>query len=297
MRTWSTPGPQSTALAKVVSVSRHTAEKMRWLKDGTDSADRALWRKPTPPDLEQARLEQAQMLRQAGTWAVSAAMVPLIAHAAETMPGEGVERGDLPDPSGFVWLEAPLWVDGATAGQIPERALHWYRDSKRDGVTIVVYRDNEHYAHNEAVDESLGDLPPLWATTTVDWAWGDDSADAASLWAMFLKALWTITAQRIELVDEVIPDRPARRRAERAGLTRLDRNVRVVNLRRVTRPSGARSDETSVEWTHRWMVSGHWRNQWLPSRGMHRLQWIDAHVKGPDDKPFVVKTTVRNVIR
>lgn len=143
----------------------------------------------------------------------------------------------------------------------------------------------------------INDLPPLWVQSALDWQWGDNSGDSGALWAMFLKAMWTITAQRLELIEHVIPDRAARRRSERAGIAPEDGTIRVVNLRRLTRSNTEGPGETAVDWSHRWMVSGHWRNQWLPSRGLHRLQWIEAHVKGPEDKPLVVKTTVRNVIR
>jgi hypothetical protein len=47
-----------------------------------------------------------------------------------------------------------------------------------------------------------------------------------------------------------------------------------------------------VDWSHRWVVSGHWRHQYLPSCGTHRQQWIASHVKGPDDKPLVVRDEV-----
>lgn len=74
--------------------------------------------------------------------------------------------------------------------------------------------------------------------------------------------------------------------------------VKVIQLRRLE-PVAASTEpaERTVEWTHRWIVSGHWRNQYLPSCGLQRQQWIDPHVKGPDDLPLVVKPTVYNVAR
>ena len=55
--------------------------------------------------------------------------------------------------------------------------------------------------------------------------------------------------------------------------------------------------EGSVSWSHRWLVNGHWRNQWLPSRAAHRLQWIAGYVKGPASKPLVVKDRVTAWVR
>lgn len=50
--------------------------------------------------------------------------------------------------------------------------------------------------------------------------------------------------------------------------------------------------EARRDWSHRWLVSGHWRNQWYPSEGVHRPIWIDAFVKGPSDAPLLVRPTV-----
>lgn len=61
----------------------------------------------------------------------------------------------------------------------------------------------------------------------------------------------------------------------------------VVRLRR---PRSAPSDEErDVNWAHRWIVSGHWRNQWFPSLKTHRQVWIGSYVKGPEDKPLLLR--------
>jgi hypothetical protein len=60
--------------------------------------------------------------------------------------------------------------------------------------------------------------------------------------------------------------------------------VRVVTLRR--QQAGGGEAAGTVEWGCRWIVSGHWRNQYLPASGGHRPTWIGAHVKGPDSKPL-----------
>jgi hypothetical protein len=69
------------------------------------------------------------------------------------------------------------------------------------------------------------------------------------------------------------------------------KRLNVVTLRR---PESNRSgdSESSVEWSHRWLVNGHWRNQWYPSLETHRLIWVNPHVKGPPDKELVLKGRV-----
>lgn len=46
-------------------------------------------------------------------------------------------------------------------------------------------------------------------------------------------------------------------------------------------------DEKRVEWSCRWEVDGHWRNQPCGTKhGDRRLTYIKSFLKGPDDKPF-----------
>jgi hypothetical protein len=78
------------------------------------------------------------------------------------------------------------------------------------------------------------------------------------------------------------PDRASRKRAKRVGLP--EREITVVRLRRDQKSS--ENTGTSIDYAFRFMVSGHWRNQWFPSLQTHRQTWIAPYVKGPDDKPF-----------
>jgi hypothetical protein len=68
--------------------------------------------------------------------------------------------------------------------------------------------------------------------------------------------------------------------------------VAVVTLRRKTATGGSNDEAQEVEWSHRWVVRGHWRRQWHPRLQSHRPIWINEHVKGPDDKPLLVREKV-----
>jgi len=92
-------------------------------------------------------------------------------------------------------------------------------------------------------------------------------------------------------------DRAARRRLEKMGVEHVP-TVRVVELRRretVEREPGA---SAAVEWSCRWIVRGHWRQQWCSASREHRPVWVTAHVKGPDGKPLrPPRATVFEVVR
>lgn len=70
--------------------------------------------------------------------------------------------------------------------------------------------------------------------------------------------------------------------------------VTIVELRRVRRDPHEEDDkEPSREYSHRWVVNGHWRLAAVgPGRAERRLTWVHPHVKGPEDKPLVVKPRV-----
>jgi hypothetical protein len=73
--------------------------------------------------------------------------------------------------------------------------------------------------------------------------------------------------------------------------------VRVVQLRR-SEPNSRLDVRTHqpVDWSCRWIVGGHWRNQ--PYKDSTKLIYIMPYVKGPEDKPLRVPThTVYQVSR
>jgi hypothetical protein len=109
-----------------------------------------------------------------------------------------------------------------------------------------------------------------------------------------MAAFWQLCEQRVTVETQDPGDRHVRRRAERAGM-KLN-PVRVITLRKASRP--VEPEGTVIDWTHRWVVGGHWRQQpWGPRRELRRAQWIQPFVKGPADKPLVVRETVRALRR
>lgn len=98
------------------------------------------------------------------------------------------------------------------------------------------------------------------------------------------QVLWRMMAQRVAVGFRSRAPRGQRKRLAKAGMA--EKYVTVVTLRR---PKQQPSEEHHhVEWQRRWIVSGHWR--WQPyGDGTHRQIWIAPYVKGPDDKPLVIR--------
>ena len=90
--------------------------------------------------------------------------------------------------------------------------------------------------------------------------------------------------------------RTTRKQLERE--TGTDRNTwnapefesNVIVLRHPQRKVERDSDGEPIYHSFRWWNSGHFRNQWYPSLGIHKLKWIDAYIKGPEGKPVKRKT-------
>lgn len=54
--------------------------------------------------------------------------------------------------------------------------------------------------------------------------------------------------------------------------------------------------ETERHYSHRWIVSGHWRMQPCgPHQSERKRIWINPHVQGPADKPLIIKDRVTRV--
>jgi hypothetical protein len=89
-----------------------------------------------------------------------------------------------------------------------------------------------------------------------------------------------------------------KRMAQTYKLKDRPRSVKVIELRR--REASTPTGETrEVNWSCRWIVDGHWRRQRVGAgRAEMRTIWINAFVKGPEDKPLRMPThTVYTVNR
>lgn len=97
-------------------------------------------------------------------------------------------------------------------------------------------------------------------------------------------ALWLMLNQTVTHVEDEVPDRAARRRAERM---RIPPQVTVIRLRREVSAQSRPEGESHIEWQHRWIVRGHWRWQaYGPNRSERRRIWIHPFVKGPEGAPL-----------
>jgi len=240
------------------------------------------------------------------TYLVNTDMTAVAKAAGAVMPTETLLADDLPSRAGFMLYDSPIDESGIVGvcwlRQDTFSAWGGPESETRDAVNIYPLRwGDDHWRRKTGC--SL--MPSAAQRPSADmrhasylWAIGDapmyDDAGVSGV----LRATWRLMQQTITVSKRQEADSRADRRAMRKlGLP--PEEITVVELRRreIDHDSDDEAGAASVDWTHRWLVDGHWRNQWLPSRSTHRLQWISGYVKGPADKPLVVKERVKHWVR
>jgi hypothetical protein len=110
-----------------------------------------------------------------------------------------------------------------------------------------------------------------------------------------LFSLFLFMQETIISTTEEHASRHAQRRAARTAIH--FRTVRIVHLRASEHRSCESMGQSSFEYSCRFLVRGHWRNQWHPSDGSHRPKWVVPHWKGPADAPVKIPQIVFAVDR
>lgn len=197
---------------------------------------------------------------------------------------------------------APLGTRGRPTIQLPFDAVSWGQHP--DGLEVtgwVRWAEVARALHDVGGDMSIDEreMPPLmplagWRVPLTDEPYPvadlDVGEDYGRALCTALAAAWALM-QQPKLSERARLDAPKDdvRRARRAG--QPDPAVTVVDLRRLHRPQIPDEDPLdgpSRIYRHRWVVSGHWRNQAFGHQwGQRRQTWVPSYVKGPDGAPLL----------
>lgn len=245
------------------------------------------------------QIAAAETKRLAGDlYFVGADMVELARHAVKSLPEFKLAPEDLPSKSGFIVFETPIGTvkQDLVKADVPKEysiaAASWGHFSAGRGNTgawISWYSDQRAIAQPAApwptryvFDHEFIVPFEVQHTSFVDPFHGE-VLDGVPQLLDRLRVTWLLMQQPIAQVERVETYRAARRRLERAG--HEPAAVRVIRLRRAAHAPGP--GESEREYRHTWIVRGHWRQQWYPSREVHRPVWIAPHVKGPEGAPLL----------
>ena len=206
--------------------------------------------------------------------------------------------GDLPLPYGMCVAAVNGGPDRVPIASAPVSALSWGPYEGQVLVWAMVDRSwlrDEFDRHGAELITST--VPPLVPIVGATMPLDPVSPDITRLPEVIVRALvasWHLMQQpRLADRSQVRPDKSVRSVTQRLGMP--DPEVTVIGLRRRYAPDTREETGTASgrRYKHRWVVSGHWRNQpYGPGRSLRRQQWIPAYVKGPDDAPLLVTERV-----
>lgn len=108
----------------------------------------------------------------------------------------------------------------------------------------------------------------------------------------YQQALWRFMSQEIAAIEH-----PHTRKTTARMLMRRQLRADPLTLIRLRRRARGVDQGTSFEYSHRFVVRGHWRRQWYPSEQRHRSIYIRPFIKGPDDAPLLAREHVIGVVR
>ena len=283
----------------------------------------------------QAAADWAISLTAADLFFVSADMTRLAVSAGMALPAYRLHPEDLPAPHGLLlWEEAVTDAhdSGAQAGAAVV-AISWAVHG--GGVHVRAWAHREEWLAALAKEDTALGIPamtpaeirltrqdypyalvcmfsgflpfariPGWLaaapadTSNLSLADIEDHYRSATRIEQAERALlvtWLLMGQTLASEDQETAPRSSAK-----YIARIDPNlltsVRYVRLRHQSIPQAAGGEGGSRGYQHRWIVRGHWRNHYYPSRQDHRPIWIAQHIKGPDGAPILDPGKLVNVL-
>ncbi|MER7471230.1 hypothetical protein [Micromonospora sp. NPDC000018] len=205
--------------------------------------------------------------------------------AAEELPDVTISRDLMPSTDGLL-----VWSRPVARRQIT--AASW--TTNRDGWQLVNYRTLGGGLDGKPLQrlrEHVGWLAPMNTLQVHEQHVLPSDHPAAAL-----LATWLLIGQQAAEVTTAEVDKAVRNTYARTN--RPTPEVRIVRIRanNSTTPTSTRlaPGDSGRSRTNRFWVSGHWRNQpHGPGRALRRPVYINPFLRGPDDAPITLSTTVR----
>ena len=222
-----------------------------------------------------------RLLDMAAPYWTSPDMTHLVDQAAEDIPEDMIVFGsDLPDMHGLAYLAAPL-----NLADVRVDAISWAQVGSR--CALIAY--SARHGHDDEIGMQIartstaGHLPLLIPVDFQMIQFGDPLPERMT--ARFMAAWWHLIQQPLTALP--------RERASK-GDTRRDKRLRMgdrVTEVRLRSPKAKYAPDHDPRWqySHRFLVKGHWRNQPYKDGEVRKI-YIAPFVKGPADKPLIIRT-------
>lgn len=194
-----------------------------------------------------------------------------------------------------------------------------YPDDDHLGIWLTLYDDSEDQRsniwsiHRQKKEQGIFD-PRLSMIHTEPWSfetsfeqfsasaealvaegWDGDSVESSIAWRRWMAAFFALVQQKVPRTETHRGDRARARRFERDKIV-LPNEVTVVTLRKTGYDRSEDPEPSDVHWTHRWWVGAAQGGFWQTFHTVDgpKQRWILPYVKGPADRPLVIKDSVLN---
>jgi hypothetical protein len=227
----------------------------------------------------------ADQLEHARLYWVDPTFTDLTATAAQSLPTTTVTTDLIPGNTGILAWAIPIGDTAAITWTMHDTTIH-----------LVRYRSignglDQHVL--QTVREDIGWLAPIATHAFTNGGAVNPNTQAGTAAPL---ATWLLMSQPAADTSTADIDKPTRRRYARQNRPLPD--VRLVHLRASDRAhTGTPQAESQPERaapTQRVWVTGHWRNQpHGPGRTLRRPVYIHPFLRGPDNAPIKLSTTIR----
>lgn len=248
-----------------------------------------------------------QTLWRADTMFVTKDMQHLLLQAAHDLPDDAAfDLHTLITPIGFCLFEEPMYgkdTQGSTLG-VSGIAWHTAAVENMEGVTVcAIYFFTDTADQFDEINSNVIPklraanipVPPLALMHFYPLLGGDappqgdtPGSELVAATIRLFMAMQLLAQQRIGEPIKLPAPRAARKRYIREGGD--PHQTRMITLITLRRKSVKHDDEhQKIEWSHRWVVRGHWRRQWYAKTKRHDWVYIYEHIKGPENAPLLLK--------
>lgn len=242
-----------------------------------------------------------ESLHRSDTIFVTEDMQHILMQAADDLPDDVVLHDhDLLTNIGYCQFAEPMYGQDVNDRMVSMSAISWILHPATDGnmyLNLFYFSDTDV---NDDINPSLREMcresgivmAPMglthWFPLGMEESLPKDDVPGSKVVIGLLKMFIAIQLLAQQKIGETIiarPQRATRRRWE------LDENtyVSVITLRCKKAVLPPDHIPEKREYSHRFLVSSHWRKQWYPKTKTHGWKYIYEYIKGPEDKPLVIR--------
>jgi hypothetical protein len=224
----------------------------------------------------------AEQLDTGHAYWTSPDMVSLVDQAAQELPDDfEIYPDDLIEPSGMAYLARSINIAGVLVC-----AISWATIGSKISMVAYAPRHGQGDPIGEQIARTSSKHLPLLVPVNFQ-AQSFRTPVSNGAIRRFMAAWWKLIDQRLATRERTKPRGSELKKEKRLRSGDLVTEVRLRSPKSVVH----RDHDPSWAYSHRFFVRGHWRDQPYKDGSVERI-YIATYVKGPADKPLVIRTHI-----